>query len=115
MPANRAHVEIYCQGTFDYANPTNQQIDKMVAAAADLSTSGFGTVILGQWHVHPDGSIYYNGSPVNSVIQQLKVIPTALGAAGLLKTVLTDFGPFMTGYTNMQNDLDSFQAPLTAL
>jgi len=115
MPANRAHVEIYCQGTFDYANPTNQQIDQMAAAATDLSTSGFGTVILGQWHVHADGSIYYNDSPVESVIQQLKVIPTALGNAGLVKTVLIDFGPFMSDYTNIQNNLDSFKSQMAAV
>jgi hypothetical protein len=30
----------------------------MVAAAQNINASGFGTVILGQWHGHADGGIY---------------------------------------------------------
>jgi hypothetical protein len=109
MPANPLHVAMYCQGTFSYPNPTNQQIEEMVAAAADINKSGFGTVILGQWHVHPDGSIYYNDSPLDTVIQQLKVIPTALTTGGSVKKVLIDFGPFTSDYDAIAANLGSFK------
>ena len=104
MPANPLHVAMYCQGTFSYPNPTNSQIDAMVAAAADINKSGFGTVILGQWHVHPDGSIYYNDSPLDTVIQQLKVIPTALTTGGSVQKVLIDFGPFTSDHSSLPRD-----------
>jgi hypothetical protein len=112
MTANPLHVALYCQGTFDYANPTNQQIDQMVAAAADINASGFGTVILGQWHVHADGSIYYNNSPLDSVIQQLKVIPTALTLGGSVKRVLIDFGPQYQDYDDIAANLDTFKTTM---
>lgn len=115
MPANPLHVALYCQGTFDYANPTNQQIDEMVAAAANINSSGFGTVILGQWHVHPDGSIYYNDSPLDSVIQQLKVIPTALTLGGSVQKVLIDFGPFTSDYDAIAKNLASFKQTMAGV
>ena len=115
MTANPLHIALYCQGTFDYANPNNQQIDQMVAAAADINASGFGTVILGQWHVHPDGSIYYNNSPLDSVIQQLKVIPTALTLGGSVQRVLIDFGPFTTDYDNIKANLASFKQTMAGV
>jgi hypothetical protein len=115
MTANPLHVALYCQGTFDYANPTNQQIDEMVAAAADINASGFGTVILGQWHVHEDGSIYYNDSPLDSVIQQLKVIPTALTLGGSVQRVTLDFGPFYQDYDHIAANLDTFKQTMAGV
>ena len=115
MTANPLHVALYCQGTFSYPNPTNQQIDAMVAAAADINASGFGTVILGQWHVHPDGSIYYNDSPLDSVIQQLKVIPTALTLGGSVKRVTLDFGPFYQDFDHIAANLDTFKKTMAGV
>jgi hypothetical protein len=115
MTANPLHVALYCQGTFDYPNPTNQQIDLMVAAAADINSSGFGTVLLGQWHVHPDGSIYYNDSPLDTVIQQLKVIPTALTLGGSVQKVLIDFGPFVSDYDNIAKNLAAFKQTMAGV
>jgi hypothetical protein len=115
MPANPEKVALYCQGTFSTPNPNNQQIEAMIAAAADIAESGFGTVILGQWHVHADGSIYYNDSPLDSVIQALKVIPTALGQGGRVKKVLIDFGPFASDFQNIQANLASFQKTMAGV
>lgn len=115
MAANPLHVALYCQGTFSYPNPTNQQIDEMVAAAADINKSGFGTVILGQWHVHSDGSIYYNDSPLDTVIQTLKVIPTALTTGGSVKRVLIDFGPFTSDFDHIAANLASFEQTMTGV
>jgi hypothetical protein len=115
MAVNPLHVALYCQGTFSYANPTNLQIDAMVAAAADINASGFGTVILGQWHVHADGSIYYNDSPLDSVIQQLKVIPTALTLGGSVQQVLLDFGPFTTDFDHIASNLASFEKTMAGV
>ena len=109
MTANPLHIALYCQGTFSDPNPTNQQIDQMVAAAADINASGFGTVILGQWHVHSDGAVYYNDSPLDSVIQQLKVIPTALTLGGSVQRVLIDFGPQYQDYDDIAANLDTFK------
>src|SRR5690348_2722239 len=108
MPLDPLKSVLYSQDTFDIANPTPQQIDKMVAAAQDIANSGFGTVILGQWHVHDDGSIYYNDSPLPSVIQALKVIPTALKQGGVEKVLLT-FGPFGSDFQGIKDNLDSFK------
>lgn len=84
---------LYMQGTFDLANPTPAQIDQMVAAANQINTLGYTTVILGQWHVHADGSLYYNNSTFNEVINQLKVLVTALKMGrGSVQKVLVTFG-----------------------
>ena len=69
MPSDPLKIALYSQNTFDVANPNQQQIDAMVAAGQDINSSGFGTVLLGQWHVHADGSLYYNNSTLDSVIQ----------------------------------------------
>jgi len=115
MTANPLHIALYCQGTFDVANPNNQQIDQMVAAAADINASGFGTVILGQWHVHSDGSVYYNNSTLDSVIQALKVIPTALTLGGSVQKVLIDFGPFPSDYDNIAANLAAFKQTMAGV
>lgn len=115
MAANPLHVALYSQNTFDVPNPNNQQIDKMVAAADQISTSGFGTVLLGQWHVHSDGGIYYNNSTLDSVIQALKVIPTALGQGGIVKKVLISFGPFGSDFRAIKDNLTSFKQTMESV
>ena len=108
MPADPTKIALYSQDTFDIANPTPQQIDQMVKAAEDIAQSGFGTVLLGQWHVHSDGSVYYNNSPLNSVIQTLKVIPTVL-TQGQVDKVLISFGPFATDFQGIKDNLAAFE------
>lgn len=115
MPADVTKTVLYSQDTFDVANPTPSQIDTMVAAAADINSSGFGTVILGQWHVHPDGAIYYNNSPLDSVIQALKVIPTALKNGGSVQKVLLTFGPFASDFQGIMNNLEQFQTTMAGV
>jgi hypothetical protein len=115
MPADPTKVALYSQDTFDFANPTPQQIDAMVAAAQDINGSGFGTVILGQWHVHADGGIYYNNSPLDSVIQALKVIPTALKLGGSVKKVLLTFGPFGADFQGIQKNLAQFKKAIAGV
>lgn len=109
MSADPLKIALYSQNTFDVANPTNPEIDKMIAAAAEISKSGFGTILLGQWHVHSDGSIYYNNSPLDTVIQALKVIPTALKQGGSVKKVLISFGPFGSDFQAIKDNLAQFK------
>lgn len=109
MPADPSKIALYSQDTFDVANPTPPQIDAMVASAQDINRSGFGTVILGQWHVHADGGIYYNNSLLDTVIQALKVIPTALKQGGSVKKVLLTFGPFGADFQGIQKNLTQFK------
>jgi hypothetical protein len=115
MPVDPLKNALYSQDTFDVANPTPQQIDAMVAAAQDINRSGFGTVILGQWHVHSDGSIYYNNSPLDTVIQALKVIPTALKLGGSVKKVLLTFGPFGKDFDGIKKNLAQFQKAIAGV
>jgi hypothetical protein len=115
MPANPLHIALYSQNTFDVQNPNQQQIDAMVAAAQNINSSGFGTVLLGQWHVHSDGSLYYNDSPLDTVIQALKVIPTALKLGGSVQKVLLSFGPFGDDFKYIQQNLALFQKTVAGI
>jgi hypothetical protein len=115
MPANPLHIALYSQNTFDVQNPNQQQIDAMVAAAQNINRSGFGTVLLGQWHVHSDGSLYYNNSPLDTVIQALKVIPTALKLGGSVQKVLLSFGPFGDDFKYIQQNLAQFQKTVAGI
>jgi hypothetical protein len=96
--------------------------------AADVATAGFDTVIVGLFHVHDDGSIYYNDFPVDSDtsayicegIQALKTTPKST-----VKTVLLSFGggnwwghPASvsdTDYPAMKKNWPAFKAQLIAL
>jgi hypothetical protein len=115
MPADPSKIALYSQDTFDVANPTPQQIDAMVASAQDINRSGFGTAILGQWHVHADGSIYYNNSLLDTVIQALKVIPTALKLGGSVKKVLLTFGPFGSDFQGIKQNLAQFKKTIAGV
>jgi len=115
MAANPQKIALYCQNTFDVANPSPSQITQMIDAANDLSQSGFGTILLGQWHVHSDGSIYYNDSPLDSVIQALKVIPTALKQGGFVKKVLISFGPFASDFQAIKDHYLTFQRTMAGV
>jgi hypothetical protein len=115
MSADPLKISLYSQDTFDVENPNQQQIDAMVASASNINSSGFGTVLLGQWHVHADGSIYYNDSPLDTVIQALKVIPTALKLGGTVKKVLLSFGPFGSDFQGIQNNLALFKKTMAGV
>lgn len=111
MSINNTQVSIYCQGTFDIANPSAVQQQQMLADATELATSGFGTVILGQWHVHPNGDVYYNdtlftpGSP--DLNWSLSTIPAAIKKGA--RYVLVTFGPFGSDFDAITANLASFQ------
>ncbi len=62
MPADPLKIALYMQGTFYKPNANQQEMDAKLAAAKDIGGSGFGTVILGQWHVRPNGGIYSNAN-----------------------------------------------------
>lgn len=68
MSYDKQRVSLICQGTFDTLHTglspdnTNAIKAQMLQAATEIGQAGFGTVILGQWHVHEDGSVYYNGA-----------------------------------------------------
>jgi hypothetical protein len=115
MPQDPQKVALYCQGTFDIPNPTPAQLQQMLAAADDIGKSGFGTVILGQWHVHEDGSIYYNNTPVSQVAEALQQIPVELKKGGNVKNVLITFGPFATDFQAIQDNLATFKSTMGAI
>ena len=87
----------------------------MVEAAKDICNSGFTTVILGQFHVHPDGTIYYNDSPLNTVSYALSTIPALLKRSGRIKRVLLTFGPFSSDFSAIQQNLASFQSTMAGV
>src|SRR5688500_9076914 len=100
-------IALYCQGTFSTQNPTPEQLAAMLQAAADINTSGFGTVILGQWHVHDDATLYYNDSPLETVADTLKQVVPALQKGGM--KVLLTFGPFPADFTHIADNEASFK------
>jgi hypothetical protein len=85
----------------------------MLQAAADINTSGFGTVILGQWHVHDDGTLYYNDSPLETVADTLKQVVPALQKGGI--KVLLTFGPFPADFTHIADNEASFKQTVAGL
>lgn len=112
MTADPSKVALYCQGTFDVAHPTPAQLEQMKGAAVDIGRSGFGTVLLGQWHVHDDGSIYYNNSALDSVMDNLQTITPILLDGGTVRNVLISFGPFGSDFQHIQQHYDTFTAAM---
>lgn len=113
MTATPNKIVLYTQGTFDVPNPNSQQKAAMMAAANDIIKSGFNTVILGQWHVHADGGIYYNDSLLDTVSQNLQTIVPALKKGGL--RVLLTFGPFGSDFGGIQKNEESFKEAIANL
>jgi hypothetical protein len=95
---------------------------------SDIAAAGFDTIIVGLFHVHDDGSIYYNDFPVDTDIEgylyeSIKELKTAPGST--VKTVLVSFGggnwvghPASVSdsdYPNMQKNWSTFQPALEQL
>jgi hypothetical protein len=112
-PPLNPQIALYCQGTFSTPNPTPEQLADMLQAAADINTSGFGTVILGQWHVHGDGTIWYNDSPLETVADTLKQVVPALQKGGM--KVLLTFGPFGADFTHIADNEASFKQTVAGI
>jgi hypothetical protein len=55
---------VYTLGTFDAQNPNQSQLNAMAQAAGTLAASGFDLIVLASMHVHDDGSIYFNDTPM---------------------------------------------------
>lgn len=94
---------------------------KNTTLASDVAASGFSTVIVGLWHVHDDGSIYYNDFPYdsntsaafNEAISALKSTP-----GSNVQTVLVSFGgggPSDSDYAAMQAHWTTFKPQLIEL
>jgi len=107
---------LYCQGTFSTANPTNEQKIAMEAAAQAIGSAGFGCVILGQWHVHADGGIFYNDTALSDVGATLEWLPAALRKAGV-QQVLVSFGPFASDFAHIidPTNLGPFKTAMESL
>jgi len=107
---------LYCQGTFSVANPDSAQTQAMKAAASDIAAAGFDCVILGQWHVHAAGDIYYNDSLLSDVETTLAWLPAALKEGGV-KNVLVSFGPFGSDFQHIIDpaNLGTFKATMAQL
>lgn len=68
---------------------------KHAQQASDVATAGFDTVIVGLFHVHEGGAIYYNNTPVNShtldaIAEAIKALKTTSGST--VEKVLISFG-----------------------
>jgi hypothetical protein len=88
---------VYTVGTFSVQNPTPAQQQEQANAARDLATSGMGVVLLASFHVHADGSIWWNGTEIAAGGQASAGLNPNL--AGLLRqisaggaTLLASFG-----------------------
>lgn len=128
-PAALAALEAWASTISD--GPTKKMYLNDLAAAdqaSDVATAGFDTVIVGLFHVHDDGSIFYNDFPVDSStsayiyegIQALKTTPNTT-----VKKVLLSFGGGNwfghlasvsdTDYPNMKTNWPSFKTQLIEL
>ncbi len=95
--ANGFTAGVYTVGTFSVQNPTPAQQGEQSNAAQDLASSGMGVVVLASFHVHADGSIYWNDTAIVSGGQASTGLNPNL--AGLLQqiraggaTLLASFG-----------------------
>jgi hypothetical protein len=95
-PAALATLTAWAAAMPDSPTKTMYQNDLGNAiAAADVAVSGFDTVIVGLFHVHSDGSIYYNDFPVDSdtsaaICDSIAALKSTPGST--VKTVLISFG-----------------------
>ena len=107
MSYDQQKVSLICQGTFDTlqtgSSPDEPTKATMLQAATDIGEAGFGTVILGQWHVHADGTVYYNDhqyyptgttAPLGALDFDwiFTTIPAKLREAGNVQNVVLEFG-----------------------
>ena len=117
MSFNGPAISIYCQGTFDIANPTAAQQTQMLDSANELASSGFGTILLGQWHVHIDGTIYYNDTLYTAggsdLEWSLSTIPPALKKGA--RYVVVTFGPTGGDFDHITANLTTFQTAVQYL
>lgn len=93
--ANDFTAGVYTTGTFATANPTTDEQQQQQNAAQDLTS--MGVVVLASMHVHDDGSIYFDTTPMISGGQlsgQLNPnLPTLLqNMSDAGTTVLASFG-----------------------
>ena len=115
MSADPSKIALYLQGTFDTSNPDPEQKTKMKDAARSLGSSGFGTVILGQFHVHDDGTIYYNNTRLDDARWAVSTIPTILKKSGSVENVLLTFGPSGNDFQGIETHLSSFKQTISDL
>ena len=96
--AGNQKIGVYTLHTFDLANPSPAEQAAMLKQAVALSLSGFGLVMLASMHVHDDGSIYFNDTPMISSNpsapsgQLSPNLPQCLGNIASTSTVLASFG-----------------------
>ncbi len=57
-------VGTFTDGTFDVQNPTPAQQAAMLTQAQALASSAFNLVLLASMHVHDDGSLFFNNTPM---------------------------------------------------
>ena len=64
MASAGGKVGVYTLGIFDVQNPSETEQNTMKQAAGTLATSGFNLFLLASMHVHDDGSLYFNDTPI---------------------------------------------------
>jgi hypothetical protein len=102
---------LYCQGTFSTANPTPAQMAQMIDAAKDIGNSGFTTVILGQFHVHTDGGIYYNDSPLDTVSDAVQEHVVSLRERGLRSSTVSRAEDHLRAFFQLDGEVDGRSIP----
>lgn len=94
--------------------------------ASDIATAGFDTIIVGLFHVHEGGLIFYNGFPVNTetfpdICKSIAALKSSPGST--VKTIILSFGggAYEGGsvsdadYTNMKASWPAFKSDLLVL
>lgn len=88
---------VYSNNIFSTQNPTPAQQQAQQAAATDLAGSGMDVVVLASFHVHDDGSIFFNdtsavsgGQPTGLLNPELPDLLAQMQKAGI--TLLASFG-----------------------
>lgn len=106
--ANPEHVILPVSKTFSVQNPNDDQKKKMVAAANDIGSSGFGTVVITGWEVRSDGQLYCDGAPIFTIINNLKSVIPIMKSAGSVKKVILRFGNLNATLNAIQSNYGAF-------
>ena len=91
---------------------------KNTTLVSDVADCGFPTVIVGLWHVHDDGSIYYNDFPYDSNTSAAFNEAISALKSSYVETVLISFGgggPSDSDYAAMQAHWTTFKPQLIEL
>lgn len=92
VPFDRRKVALYVEGVFD----NSYSHDEMLADAAEVAASGFGTAILAFLHVHTDNAcpnnLVYNNVCFNDASSLKDVISVLRGPTSSISNIIISIG-----------------------